>query len=308
MGKIVQFSDHSDLDQLRANAYARYDAGHYSDAIDLFEQYFAAGGNPKDLVRERKALARLGRAYIKMGNPQAAEALAYRNMTALCALQFGRSFLMDIGVEIPNFEFCQRAILNAFDEDEADLFGIRLNNVVRDYRKSHGPLVTNTVRRVGHIGAFPLYEQEQVLRSELPRIPVTDAMPAVVQALSDKTLHPFVRTTLIAWARDVGVSAELHMTIQNHEYGYNPHFAKPLGEDLASRAVRKAVRETGGVFPDDMVQLLLGMVYPVAEKVITDPEAFAATLCGTAAENDSGYTQLVAWMNAQAELVSAELN
>lgn len=307
MGKLLNFSEEADLDQLRKNAYTRYDAGEYRTAVDLFEQYFAAGGNPTDMVRERKALVRLGRAYLKVGDRQAAEDLCYRNLDALCALQFGRTFLMDAGVELPNFEFCQRAILNAFDEDEADLFTIRLNNVTAEYTKTHQRLITDTVRRVSHLGGFPLYEQEQILRSELPRIPVAAASPAVTTALRDDSIHPFVRTTLIVWARVLGVNAELELQIAGKSYAYNPHFAKALGEDPTSRAVRAQVQKLAPEFPDEMVQLMLGMIYPLAEKLISDPAKFAAALIGRET-GDADVNQLVKWMNSQAEMVSNGLN
>lgn len=307
MGKLLNFTDDADLDQLRKNAYARYDAGKYHDAIDLFEQYFAAGGRPSDMVRERKALVRLGRAYLKIGETQAAEDLCHRNIDTLSALQFGRTFLMDAGIELPNFEFCQRAILNAFDEDEADLFTIRLNNVIAEYRQTHRQLVNDTVRRVSHLGGFPLYEQEQILRTELPRIPVATASHAVITALHDQSVHPFVRTTLIVWARTFEVNVELELQIAGHAYAYNPYFAKVLGEDLASRAVRTQVHELAPEFPDAMVQLMLGMVYPVAEKIIPDPDKFAQALIGRET-GDEEVQQLVKWMNSQAQMVSDSLN
>jgi tetratricopeptide (TPR) repeat protein len=307
MGKLLNFTDDADLDQLRKNAYARYDAGKYHDAIDLFEQYFAAGGRPSDMVRERKALVRLGRAYLKIGETQAAKDLCQRNLATLSALQFGRTFLMDAGIELPNFEFCQRAILNAFDEDEADLFTIRLNNVIAEYLQTHRQLVNDTVRRVSHLGGFPLYEQEQILRTELPRIPVATASPAVVAALHDQSVHPFVRTTLIVWARTFEVNVELEVQIDGHTYAYNPYFAKVLGEDLASRAVRTQVHELAPDFPDTMVQLMLGMVYPVAEKIIPNPDKFAQALIGRET-GDEEVQQLVKWMNSQAQMVSDSLN
>ena len=307
MGKLLKFSEEADLDQLRKNAYARYDAVEYRNAIDLFEQYFAAGGNPSDMVRERKALVRLGRAYLKVSENQAAEDLIYRNLDALCALQFGRTFLMDAGVALPNFEFCQRAIINAFDEDEADLFTIRLDNVTATYTKAHSRLIADTVRRVSHLGGFPLYEQEQILRAELPRIPVAAAGPAVVAALRDDSIHPFVRTTLIVWARVLGVNEELALQIADKHYAYNPHFAKALGEDSVSQAVRGQVRQQAPEFPDEMVQLMLGMIYPLTEKLISDPAKFATALIGRDT-GDESTAELLKWMNSQAEIVSNGLN
>ena len=298
MGKVVRMHDEFDPKVIRANAYDKYATGDYAGAAQLLEKYVGAvqdgHGNP---AITRRAYLKLIRAYMHLGQPHEAEGVVREHLDMLIAARDGRTVVMNYAVAVPDFEVAEAVIALAFDDGEAEVDRLQLDNFTKQYETEKAPQLAKLRKRVRHIAAFPIYEQQTILQDELPRIPREAAQADVLVALGDQDLQASTRTSLVTWGRANYLDYDCTLILFGKQYHYNPRWAKDVYDDATVQSVIKALQADGiSDIPEDIVVVMVGLLYPVADQIILDPEAFAEALGG---RSSGKYAKLIAWMQSE---------
>lgn len=303
MGKVVSMHDAFDPKLIRANAYDKYTAGDYAGAAQLLEQYLGIKpADPDSLAVVRRAYLKLIKADMHLHKLQDAEAVVVNHLGMLLKAQDGRTVVMNFAVAMPNFEVAEAVIDQAFEAGEAEIDRLRLDNFTKEYQSTHAAELAASRKRVRHISIVPIYEQSAILKDDLPRIPRPEAQADVLVALGDQDLPASTRTSLVTWGRDNQLDHDCTFDLFGKSYHYNPRWAKDVFSDPTASAVIDAMRADGhSNVPEDMVLVMVGLLYPVAGQIIQDPPAFAKALAG---EPNSKYAKLIAWMQDELSKLS----
>ncbi|WP_155285880.1 hypothetical protein [Lacticaseibacillus zhaodongensis] len=282
----------------RAAGFSALHDGHFQKAIELIEGYFAVL-KPAAASADRLGIIRLGQAYMGAGRVDDASALANEYCHVLKTVQPGRDFMMDVGTTAPDFMLTHMAIMNAFDEDESDLFTIRLNNFVKKYELKEQQFIAKAVRRIKHIAGLEISEQQEILNVTLRQLPLADSIPAIERAILDPDLMGLVRTSLIVWLKQADVNAELKVNVAEQIWQFNPRWTKYPEEDQTILAVNAEIAHQfkADVLPPDLILILLSTIYPAVGDLITNVPEFVRELTGIG--TGVAYAELITRMNAE---------
>lgn len=279
--------------QLLTNAQAKRAQGDVAGAALLLKILAEIADELTPSLRA-DVMAELLTCYDLLGQEEDARALIADEFTALSATSAGRALTLRLTLQSPDFTSAARLVRAAAD-DRNDLQRT-VTATEAAYTVAQAATLNQDRRRVTHLGAFEQYEQAEIVRIALPRLPMQAAKDAVTVALGDPDVAPIVRTTLVQWAREVKLDAEVTLTLLGKTYRYNPKQAPDVYSAPPVAALLKANGEMGSPLPDEYLVVLLGMLYPVADQVITEPAEFLAALTGVGGE---AYLPLIDWLQKQ---------
>lgn len=301
MGKVISYPQDQmqSWRQLLLNARTKRAAGDVAGAIALFEEILSAPVRivPDD-VHTAAVLARFDLA-IELEQMADAQALVFDYSAVFRESEAGRAAALPVLLALPDFPAAAQLVA-AGGTDRAVLQVI-FESGIADYTATHAAAISRTKRRVKHLPGFDPHEQMQILQTAMATLPPDVAKEVSLDALRNQDLLPLMRTTLIQWAKASGVDQTCQLTLLGKTYQYNPRFIPELAIAPPTQAILEYNHAAGSPLPDDYLGVLLGLLYPVADQVISTPETFYDALVGGANSADA---PLIRWLQQQLEAIN----